>query len=294
MAKDGDKPGIISQFSSEFSKDDLSTQAAALSFYTTLALAPSLLLVLTLLGTLAPSAQERVIEQLVELGGAQIEPFVRTLIDSADDQPDLRQVAGWVSFLLLLVSASALFAQLQSAMNRIWDAEDAHLAGVWGLVRRRLLSVGMLMTLVFVSIVTLLAQAALTFLPQGEEGVWLVVGWIISVAVYTVLFAALYRYLPDRRVPWSTAFRGGAITAVLFMVGRAAIGAYLAYSDVAGAFGAAGSVIIWLLWAYYIGLVFLASAELVHILAERRGWAWFDDDGKGTTAGPRHRHEIPG
>jgi membrane protein len=235
-----------------------------------------------------------VVSQLVELGGAQIEPFIRTLIDSADQQPNLRQAAGWVSFVLLVISASALFAQLQSAMNRIWDAEDHRLSGIWGTLRRRLFSIGMLMTLVFVSIVTLMAQAALSFLPQGEEGLWLVVGWLIGLVVYTLLFAALYRYLPDKRVPWSTALRGGAITAVLFMIGRAAIGAYLAYSDVAGAFGAAGSVIIWLLWAYYIGLVFLASAELVDVLARRRGWAWFDGDSEGTTAGPRRAHEIPG
>jgi membrane protein len=288
------KPGAISQFFTAFSDDDLTTQAAALSFYTTLALAPSLLLVLTLLGALAPLAQERVVEQMVELGGAQVEPFIRTLIDSADDQPNLRQVAGWISFLLLLVSASALFAQLQSAMNRIWDAADEQLSGIWGTIRRRLFSVGMLMTLVFVSIVTLMAQAAMSFLPQGQEGLWLLVGWVIGVAIYTVLFAALYRYLPDKRLPWSTAFRGGAITAVLFMIGRAAIGAYLAYSDVAGAFGAAGSVIIWLLWAYYIGLVFLASAEVVYVAAQRRGWAWFEDGGKGSSGGPRYEHEIPG
>lgn len=271
------QPGVLKRFFTKFSEDEVTTQAAALSFYTTLALAPTLLLVMTVLGILAPSSQDRAISAMVELGGSQIEPFLRDMIQSAEEQPNLRQIAGWVSFLLLLISASALFAQLQAAMNKVWNAEDPNLTGASGLIQRRLLSIGMLMTIVFVSIATLVVQAALSMMQPGATGVWFLVGWLVSVGIYTVLFAALYHWLPDKRVPWSTAFRGGAITAVLFMLGRAAVGFYLANSDAGGAFGAAGSVVLWLLWAYYIGIVYLASAVLVYVLAHQRGWAWFDE-----------------
>lgn len=275
-----DKPASTWRtFIDDFVADEVPAQSAALAFYTTLALSPVLLLMLTVLGSLLPSTQERVIAELVALGGAQLEPLLRQMIDSAEQQPDLHRLAGWGSLLVLIFSASVLFAQLQSAMNRIWDATNAKLTGARGFLRRRLLSIGMLMTLVFVSIVTLVAQAGLSYLPSGEEGLMLVVGTLIGLIVYTLLFAALYRWLPDRRVPWSTAVRGGALTAVMFMIGRAAVGAYLARSDTAGAFGPAGSVVIWLLWAYYMAMVFLTSAELVYAIAHRRGWAWFERGG---------------
>jgi membrane protein len=290
---DRGKPGTLKAFFNRFSETDVTTQAAALSFYTTLALAPSLMLVLTVLGALAPGSQERVVGTMVDLGGEQIEPFIRTLVDSADEQPNLRQVAGWISFVLLLISASALFAQLQSAINRIWDAEDPQLTGIWATIRRRLFSVGMLMTLVFVSIVTLFVQAALSYLP-GDTWIWITVSTAVGLVIYTALFAAMYRYLPDKRIPWSTAFLGGAVTAVLFTIGRAAIGMYLAYSDAAGAFGAAGSVIIWLLWAYYIGIVFLGAAALVYVLARQRGWAWFDGEPADRVDRAQEQHAIPG
>jgi membrane protein len=129
-------------------------------------------------------------------------------------------------------------------------------------------------------------------LPEGQ-GIWLLVGWVVGVGVYTALFAAMYRFLPDKRVAWSTAFRGGVITAVLFMLGRAAIGVYMAYSDVAGAFGAFGSMIIWLLWVYYIGIVFLAAAVLVYVLAHARDWPWFDPGEDADPGKDRRRLEIP-
>jgi membrane protein len=286
-------PGVIRHFIDDFVADDVFTLAASLAFYTTLALSPLLVLMLTVLGSLMPATQERVVAELVALGGAQLEPLLRQMIEAADDRPDLRQLAGWGALLVLVFSASVLFAQLQAAMNRIWDAEDVHLAGAWGFVRRRLLSIGLLMTLVFVSIVTLLAQAAISFLPSGEEGVMLVLGSLVALLVYTLLFAALYRFLPDRRIPWATALRGGALTAVLFMLGRAAIGAYLAGSGAAGAFGAAGSVVLWLLWAYYTGIVFLASAELVYAVAHVRSWAWYAPRGESASAGRADRHEVP-
>lgn len=268
-------PGAVARkFFSDLIEDDVLAHAAALSFYTTLALSPLLVLALTVAGSLYPSAQEQLINELVRLVGPQVEPVLRQLIDSASTRPDLRQWAGWWSVGLLVVAASAVLAQVQSSFNRIWGCADTTLSGVRGFLRRRLLSAGLLLVLLFLTIVSLGVQAALNTLPSATEGWWLALGSVLGWAVYAVLFAALYHWLPDCRVPWATALKGGVLTAFLFVLGRFAIGAYLAQTDEAGAFGAAGGLLLWLLWAYYNAVIFLASAELLYALSAVRGWKW--------------------
>lgn len=262
------------RFLTNFVNDDVFGLSAAVAFYTTLAVSPLLLLALTVVGSLYPGTQERIIVQLVELAGTELEPLLRQIISSADERPDLRRFAGWVSIGVLLATASVLFAQLQYALNRIFRAQNAKMTGILGFLRRRLLSVGVLLTLLFVSIMSLALQAALSAVSEGAEGIWVVAASAFDLVVYTVLFSALYRWLPDRHVPWASALRGGLLTAALFTIGRAAIGAYLAHSDAAGAFGPAGSVVLLLLWAYYSAIVFLGSAEIVYAIAQARGWRW--------------------
>ena len=262
------------EFIVNVAEDDVFGLAAAIAFYTTLALSPLLVLALTAVGSLYPGAQERLIAQLVDVTGAQLEPLLRQVISSAEERPDLRRFAGWMSVGVLLASASVLFAQLQFALNRIFHAENAKMTGVWGFVRRRLLSMGVLLSLLFVTVLSLAVQAGLNAVSENAEGIWVAVGMLFDLLVYTVLFAALFKWLPDRHIPWASALRGGLVTAALFSIGHALIGAYLARSDAAGAFGPAGSVVLWLLWAYYSALVFLVSAEVVHAIARARGWGW--------------------
>lgn len=255
--------------------DDIPSLAAGLAYFTTLSLAPLIVLALALVSTLYPDVQERFIEQLGGVVGREGQSVIETIVESASERPDLRQLAGWLSGVVLLVGASAVLAQLQNALNRIWGMKNAVYRGVWGFLRRRVLSVGVLLALLFLTIASLIVQAAVSTLPYFTEGILMTVGWLLSFALYTLLFTTLYRWLPDGRIPWTTALRGGVLTTSLFLFGRWLIGTYLAHSDTAGAYGPAGAIILWLLWAYYSAMVFLLSAELLYALAHHRRWSWW-------------------
>jgi membrane protein len=255
---------------------DLLALAAAIAYYTTLCLSPLLLLSLVVIGTLYPSAQETFLANVGALVGAEGEAVIRSIVQSASERPDLRQAAGWIGGAVLLFGASAVFAQLQLALNRIWALKSPVFKGALGWARRRLLSAGVLLAVLFLTIVSFVAQAALNLIHVPSAGVFASVGWLVTFLLYALLFTTLYHWLPDGRVPWTTAFRGGLITTALFMVGRTLIGVYLEKSDTAGAFGPAGAVVVWLVWAFYSALIFLVSAELLFALAKHRHWRWAD------------------
>lgn len=273
-------------FFRDLGNDDVLALAAAISYYTTLCLSPLLVLALALISLLYPDAQQRFVAEVGALVGAQGEQLIRSIVASATERPDLGRLAGWVGAGVLLFGASAVFAQLQLALNRIWGMKrPEHRGAVWWL-RRRLLSAGVLLAVLFLTIVSLVAQAALNFVTVPPA--FAALGWAATFLLYAALFATLYHWLPDGRVPWGTAFRGGLMTTALFMVGRALIGLYLEHSDRAGAFGPAGAAVAWLLWAFYSALIFLLSAELLYALARQRGWRWAEagDMGRAKRAAP--------
>lgn len=256
------------------SDHDLIALAAAIAYYTTLCLAPLLLLALVLIGALYPSAQERFIANVGALVGGEGAAVVRAIVSSSRERPDLRHLAGWIGVGVLLFGASAVFAQMKLALNRIWSLKNPSYTGPLGWLRRRVMSAGVLLAVLFLTMVSFLLQALINMVELPAAGLLAAVGWIVTFALYAVLFTTLYRWLPDGRVPWSTALRGGLITTALFLAGRGVIGIYLKESDTAGAFGPAGAVVVWLLWAFYTALIFLFAAELLYALAKVRGWRW--------------------
>jgi membrane protein len=269
--------GVWRKFTDDLVSDDLPSLAAALAYYTTLALAPVVLIALSAFSALYPSAQENLAREVGGIVGPQGEELIRMITASTERHPDLGRLAGWIGAAMLLLGASSAFAQLQASLNRIWNMENRAYGGVWGFLRRRVLSLGVLLALLFFTIITLVFQAALNGLSFGEERAMQILGWLVGAVIYTALFASLYKWLPDGRIAWTTALRGGLLTTALFLLGRWAIGLYLGHSDTAGAFGRAGAVVVWLIWTYYSGLVFLLSAELLYALAHARGWAWLPE-----------------
>ncbi len=266
--------GFWKAFFDDVVEDDLTALAAAIAYYTTLSLAPLVLLALVLMGALYPSAQDRFISEVGALVGGDGQKVIAAIVDSASKRPDLRQMAGWIGAAVLVFSASAVFAQLQSALNRIWDMQNRAWSGWRGFLRRRVFSAGVLLAVLFLTIVSFLAQAAINLFGSSEALILKALLWSISFLLYAALFSMLYRWLPDGRVPWSTAFRGGMMTTLMFIIGRALIGLYLGHTDTAGAFGPAGALLAWLLWAFYSSLVFLLSAELLYNIARKRQWHW--------------------
>lgn len=270
---------------SDFIDDDAMTLGAALAFYTALAMAPLLLCLVTIAGLAGAQFERELTAKVSAVVGSKAAEAVAMIMDSADSRPDLRSVSGIVGIVTLLVGASGTFAQLQYAMNRIWDVEARPGQGIWGWVRKRFLSAGMVVAVGFILLVSLGLSAAISgagrpahdVLP-GADAAWGLIDITLSFATVVVLFAVIYKVLPDVRIAWRDVWFGACVTALLFVAGKWAIGLYLGRTSVASAYGAAGSLILLLLWVYYSSLILFFGAELTQEYAHWRGAAIEPDD----------------
>lgn len=252
-----------------FLEADLMTQAASLSFYTLLSLAPLLVLLLWLTASLYPPAQASLVAQIGELAGANAAAVAETVIRNADDHPDAGSLAGLWGITLLFVGATVVFAQLQAALNLIFHAGGARLGGIRAWLRKRVFSLGVVLALGFLMIVSMIATTALQVVFARLPSLLPAIGYATTLLLYAVAFAFLYHYLPDRRVAWRQAFLGGAITAALFALGRYLIGLYLAEAAPGSAYGSMGALVLLLVWMYYAAVVFFAGALVTAVIDER-------------------------
>lgn len=271
---------ILKQAASDFGDDKASTLAAAVSFYAALSLAPMLMLLLSFSHFLGGDSQRQLVSELSDLLGPEIGRTVDMIIDSAKAEPGRGLVSRVVGFATLLFSASAVFAELQSAMNKIWDVEEVPYNGVVGFLRTRLLSMGLVVSLGFLLVVSMVASAALSATVDLLDGrvpgsaiLWRLMDVGLSFAMYTAMFAAMYRVLPDVRIGWLSVVGGAAITAFLFVVGKTVVGLYLGTSSLASSYGAAGSLVVMLGWVYYSSLIVFFGAEVTQVWSARRGTA---------------------
>ena len=285
MAQANDRPGVfgmLKQSVREFLNDDCMTRAAALSYYTVFSLPPLLILILLLASALADPGDVRGgLDQQIEglmgpAGGVQ----VRAMLANAERPGGglLPTIAGIVA---LLFGATGAFVQLQAALNRAWEVEpDPQQGGFKNFIFKRLLSFGMILSIAFLLLVSLVVSAALSAFGSSLERMLpgpistpLVQGFhmALSLLVISGLFAAMYKVLPDATVEWHDALIGGVVTGVLFVVGKLLIGLYLGHSNPGEAYGAAGSLALLLLWIYYSALILLFGAEFTQAWAEGRG-----------------------
>lgn len=264
----------------EYSEDKVPRLGAALAYYTVFSLAPLLILVIAIAGlTLGQreSAQEAVLAQLRGLVGQEGAAVVETAIENSS-QPAAGAIASVVSVVTLLLGALGAFGQLQDALNTIWEVKPKPGRGLWGLIRDRLLSFGLVLVIGFFVVVSLVASAALsalgTFLGgvvPGPEIIMEIVNFVISLVVISGLFAIMFKYLPDVKIAWRDVIVGAVATAILFTIGKTLIGLYLGNSSTTSTYGAAGSLVVLLLWAYYSAQIFLFGAEVTQVYANRFG-----------------------
>ncbi|AKC86534.1 YihY/virulence factor BrkB family protein [Pseudoxanthomonas suwonensis] len=252
-----------------FVEADLMTQAASLSFYTLLSLAPLLVLLLWLTASLYPPAQQSLVAQIGDLAGAEAAAVADTVIRNADEQPDVGSLAGIFSTALLFIGSTIVFAQLQGALNLIFRTDGEQLGGLRAWLRKRVFSLGVVLALGFLLIVSMIATTALQVVFAHLPSLLPAIGYVTTLFLYALAFAFLYHYLPDRRVAWRQAFLGGAITAVLFALGRYLIGLYLAQAAPGSAYGSMGALVLLLLWMYYAAVVFFAGALITAVIDER-------------------------
>jgi membrane protein len=253
-----------------FIEADLLARSAALSFYALISLAPLLLLLLWIVASLYPSAQQAFLVQVAELAGSGSRDVAETVLENARREPDIGSLAGLWSTLLLFAAATVVFAHLQTTLNLIFATSAENLrGGMMAWLRKRVFSFGVVFALGFLLLVsmvlTTVVQVAFSHLP------WLVpaLGNAITLAVYIAAFTLLYRFLPDRRVHWRQAMLGGVITASLFVLGRWVIGKYILLAAPGSAYGSFGALVILLVWIYYAALVFFVGALITAVIDER-------------------------
>jgi membrane protein len=247
--------------------------AASLAYYTALSLAPLVLLIVGVVG-LVLDRQQVGAQISVQLEGL-IGPAGRELVTSilAATNPQGGTVATIIGLATLLIGATAVFGELQATLNLIWEVQPAPTngvwAGIWTLLRDRIFSLTLVLALAFLLLVSLVISAALagaTALFHGPEQAVLsrILEIVVSLLVLTFVFALLYKYVPDAEIGWRDVWLGGLITAVLFTLGKTAIGFYLGQASVGSAYGAAGSLIALLVWVYYSALIMFFGAEFTH------------------------------
>jgi membrane protein len=252
-----------------FVEIDLLTHAASLTFFALVSLAPLLVLVLWLAASLYPSAQQALLEQIAALAGAEAAMVSATVLRNATAQPDVGSLAGVWSTILLLVGATTVFARLQGTLNLIFHTDAERLGGLLAWLRKRVFSFGVVLALGFLIVVSTLLSAGVELLLAEVPMLVRVAGDAVSTAIYVIAFALMYHYLPDRRVGWSRAWLGGAITTALFLLGRWLIGLYLVEAAPGSAYGAFGTLVIMLIWLYYAALVFFLGALVTAVIDER-------------------------
>lgn len=250
---------------------ELLSQSAALALYAILSLAPLLLILVWLTSAILPGARESLMQQIAQLGGAEAEQVARTIVENARAHPDTGSIAGWWSIGLLVVGATTVFAQLQNVLNKIFRTDATALPGMLAWLRKRVFSLGLVLAVGFLLVVSMTVSTVL-------ELVFARVEWMLPLAVtaatwlvYTLAFALMYHYLPDRSVGWRLALGGGAATALLFLLGRAAIAWYLGRSNpgAASAYGSMGTIILAIVWIYYAALIVFVGALLTAVVDER-------------------------
>lgn len=256
------------KFAQRFAAYDILALAAALSFYTLLSLAPLVVMLLWLTTALYPSAQSEFFHQIGLLVGPQVEETARLIVANAERQPGTGSLAALLGTAALLVGASMVFGQLQAALNRVFRSDARRLGGALAWLRKRLLSFGMALGVGFLLVVSMAAQAALAMVLAWLPDLAPVLADLVSFLLYAVVFSLIYRLLPDRPVSRRRALLGGAMTSLLFMVGRWAIGLYLGQSTLGNAYGPAGGLVVMLVWLYYCAVVFLIGALITAMLDE--------------------------
>jgi membrane protein len=250
---------------------------ASLAYYMVFSLAPLLLIAIFAAGLVfgRSAAQHQILGQLRDLVGNEGAEAIRTMLDHASS-PGAGLVGSLLSIAMLVFGSLGLFTELQDALNTIWEVRTKDGRGLWGIVRDRLLSFTMVLGLAFLLLVSLVISAALSATVQlfGEWRIGILghlVNEIVSLVVITLMFAMIFRFLPDAKIKWGDVWLGSALTALLFEGGKFLIGLYLGHSGIASAYGAAGSLAVLLIWLYYSGQIFFFGAELTKVYAKRSG-----------------------
>ena len=271
---------LFVQAGKAWSDDYAPSMGAAISYYTVFSMAPLLVIVIAVAGAVfgREAVTGQIVTQMRGLMGEEGASVVQHLV-AASSNTHQGLIAGIISVVVLLLGATSVFTELQSALDRIWHVPESQKpSGIKNILRTRLLSFGVILGLVFLLMVSLVVSAALSAfghfagdLMPGARVLAQILNIAVSLGVATVLFAFIYKTLPSTKIDWHDVWIGAFTTAVLFEIGKFLIGLYLGKSSVSQAFAAAGSLVVLIAWVYYAAQIFLLGAEFTKVYAQAHG-----------------------
>jgi membrane protein len=268
---------LVKKSFKEWSEDKASRLGASLAYYTIFSIGPLLLICVAIASRVFSNAEDQVVSQISSVVGPQGGQIIRQMIDNSNKGSG-SIIATIVGIVLLVLGAAGVFGQLQDALNTIWEVKPKPGQGILANIKQRFLSFTMVLGTGFLLLVSLVISALVagfgnwlnSHLPGGQ-----LVGQLINLVpllvVITLMFALMFKYLPDVEIAWKDVWLGAFITALLFSAGQFVLGLYLSFGNVGSAFGAAGSLVIVLVWIYYSSLIFLFGAELTQVYANTYG-----------------------
>ncbi|MGF1517851.1 MAG: YihY/virulence factor BrkB family protein [Nodosilinea sp.] len=290
----------------EWGEDKVSRLAAALAYFTIFSLAPLLIIAISVAAFFfgEEAARGQIVDQIQGLMGPEGAAAVESMIANAN-QVQGGLIATIIGVVTLLFGASGVFGQLQDALNTIWEVAPKPGQGVINFIRARFLSFSMVLIIAFLLLVSLVVSAGVAAAGTYVADIapllavlWESVNFLVSFGVITLLFAAIYKVLPDVKIAWGDVWMGAAVTALLFTIGRTLIGLYLGNAAVGSAYGAAGSLVVLLVWVFYSAQILLFGAEFTQVYTRRYGSRIrtsdfavpLTDDGRVQQGIPRHEH----
>lgn len=272
---------IASSAANAWSSHRAASKGAALALYTLFSLAPILVLVVSITSVFfgEETVKQMLLEQMSGLIGPQGSDAIKTILSGAHQESD-SVIAGIISGMLVLISATSAFAELKDSLDELWEIPKTDGSGIWAFLRERFLSFGLLLVLALMLLASLVVSAALSALGNiwgdiGPDSYFQLFAQFVSSAVsfliVTLLFAVIFKYLPATHIAWRDVFVGALLTAVLFMAGKAAIGLYLGHGNFSSSYGAAGSIVALITWIYYSAQIFFYGSLFTHEYAMRIG-----------------------
>ncbi len=270
---------LVKEAAADWMHDRAQRMGAALAYYTVFSIVPLLVIIIAIIGLVfgQEAAQSAIFQQLAGLVGEQSAEAIREMIHRADE-PSTGILSTVIAVGTLLVGASIFFGELQDALNTVWGIEPRADRGIWGFIKTRFLSLVTVLGTGFLLLVSLILSTALSAIGKWFSDLLPLPGFVLhalnlllAFAVITGLFAMIFKVLPDAHIAWRDVWVGAALTAALFTLGKFAIGFYLGASDVGSAYGAAGSLVIVLVWVYYSAQILLFGAEFTQVYANRHG-----------------------
>jgi membrane protein len=270
---------LIKRTASSWNEINAPRLGAALAFYTMLSIAPLLVVCIGIAGAIfgQEAAQDRIAWQIQNVVGYQGGQVIQALLKHAD-KPASGILAAVVGFFMLLFGASGVFGELRDSLDLVWGVKGPQGSGIKGLIKYRFASFAMVLGIGFLLLVSLVLSAAIAaagklfsgYLPAPELVLHL--GTIVfTFLTVTILFALLYKVVPDVHIEWRDVWIGAAVTSILFSVGKFLIGLYLGKASVGSAYGAAGSLVVFMVWVYYSAQIFFLGAQFTKVFAERHG-----------------------